>query len=589
MRLIRTLLVLLGVCVLGAGPPAAQITVKLIAINDFHGYIEPSETFAQPDPADPTKTIREPVGGVAYLATVIAGLKAENPRNAVVGAGDMVGASPLNSALFHDEPAIGALSAAGLEFTSVGNHEFDEGKAELLRKQRGGCRPAGKIGVDTCMIGGTFAGAKYQYLAANVIDEATGKTLFAPYAIKYFDAGNGKRMGIAFIGAILKDTPIVTTAFGVRGVHFTDEATAINALLPAIYAQGVHAVVVLIHQGITTKVGYDDPSCAGADGDLLPILDKLDRSIRLVVSGHTHRAYLCASGQGSNNPHVFYTSAGRYGQIVSDINVDLDTSTGTIANITARNELVVNDHGPNPLARTIAAVSPNPAIAAFVARYVTAAAPLVNRVIGHITADVTLDGEEVTRGASGESAMGDIIADARVAATSAAPQAAAIAFINAGGIRSFLRFQSSTVPRPAGDITYGEVYNVEPFGDLLYTETLTGKQLITLLDEQWIGKKEPELLGVSKGFAYTWDPGKPDGASKLVPESVKFNGKPLDLSANYRITVDAFLADGGDGFVVLRQGTQKTAGPIDLDALTAYITAHTPLAPPPLDRIVRMR
>jgi 5'-nucleotidase len=370
MRFVRSLLVLLAVGVLGAAPPAAQITVKLIAINDFHGYIEPSETLALPDPSDPSdpkNAIRVPVGGAAYLATAIAALKAENPRNAVIGAGDMVGASPPVSALFHDEPAIQALNAMGLEFTSVGTHEFDNGKAELLRQQNGGCYPGGKIGVDTCLIDRTFAGAKYRYLAANVIDEATGKTLFPPYAIKYFDAGNGKRVGIAFIG-------IVSSASVARGLRFTDEATTINGLLPGIYAQGVHAVVVLIHQGITTQVSYNDPTCAGAAGDLLPILDKLDRSIRLVVSGQTHRAYLCASGQGTNNPHVFYTSAGKYGQIVSDINVDLDAATDTITNISARNELVVNDTSPNPIPRTDSALSPDPPIAALITRYEKATA-----------------------------------------------------------------------------------------------------------------------------------------------------------------------------------------------------------------------
>jgi 5'-nucleotidase len=579
MRFLRALLVLLAVAVLGAAPPPAEITVKLIAINDFHGYIEPSETFKLPDPSDPQKMLSVPVGGAAYLATAIAQLKAENPRNVVVGAGDMVGASPLGSALFHDEPTIQALNAMGLEITSVGNHEFDNGKAELLRKQRGGCFPGGKIGVDTCLIDHAFTGAKYKYLAANVIDDATGKTLFPPYTIKYFDAGNGKRVGIAFIGVVLKGTPVVTTAAGVRGLHFNDEAATINALLPSIYAQGVHAVIVLIHQGIFTQVGYNDPSCAGADGDLLPVLDKLDRSIRLVISGHTHRAYLCASGQGTNNPHVFYTSAGMYGQVVSDINVDLDVTTGKIANISARNELVINDRAPNPIARTEQALSPDPAIAALVARYEKATAPLVNRVIGHLSADLSLDGMETVHGGSGETAIGNVIADARLAATKAAPQSDDIAFINAGGIRSDLL---------SGDVTYGEAYKVEPFGDLLYTETLTGAQLITLLDEQFIGKKEAELLGISHGLAYTWDASKPDGASKVVPGSVTFNGKPLDLTASYRVTIDGFQADGGDGFVVLRQGTKKIAGPFDLDALDNYITAHSPLAPPPLDRIIRL-
>jgi 5'-nucleotidase len=579
MRFIRTLLVIMVLGLLGAAPPAAQITVKLIAINDFHGYLEPTETFTLPDPSDPTKTVRVPVGGAAYLATAIARLRAENPLHAVVGAGDMVGASPLGSAIFHDEPTIQALNAIGLEFTSVGNHEFDEGKAELLRKARGGCRPGGTVGGDTCLIDRRFDGATYRYLAANVIDEATGKTLFPPYAIKYFDAGNGKHVGIAFVGVVLKDTPIVTTAFGVRGLRFTDEATAINAQLPAIHAQGVSAVVVLIHQGILTSVGYNDPSCAGADGDLLPILDKLDPSIRLVVSGHTHRAYLCGSGQGSHNARIFYTSAGRYGQVVSDIDVTLDVAAGTIAGITARNQLVVNDHGPNPLAATQPALPPDPAIAALVARYGGATAPLVNRVIGRVTSDISLDGMEVARGGSGETAMGDVIADARLAATQGGPQPAVIAFINAGGIRSYLR---------SGDVTFGSAYNVEPFGDLLYTETLTGAQLLALLDEQWAGKKEVELLGVSRGFTYTWDASKPDGTSKLVAGSVTVAGRPLDPAASYRVTVDAFLAGGGDGFVVLRSGLQKAAGPIDLDALDAYLTAHSPLSPAPLDRIVRL-
>ena len=587
MRFLRAFLAVAAFVMLAAGAPAPQVNVKLIAINDFHGYIEPSETFTLPDPADPQKSIRVPVGGAAYLAAAIARLRAESSRSVVVGAGDMVGASPLVSALFHDEPAIQALNAMGLEFTSVGNHEFDEGKIELLRKQHGGCRPGGKIGVDTCLVDGKFAGAKYEYLAANVVDEATGKTLFPPYAIKYFDAGNGKKVGLAFVGVVLRDTPSTTTASGVRGVHFTDEASTVNALLPSIYAQGVHAVVVLIHQGIFTKVGYNDPSCAGADGDLLAVLNKLDRSIRLVVSGHTHRAYICGNGQGTDNPHVFYTSAGRYGQIVSSISVDLDTQTGAIVNIGARNELVVNDRAPNPIPRTDAALQPDPAVAALVARYAKATAPLVNRTIGRITADISLEGSEVARGASGESAMGDVIADARLA-SSPPSQLPTIAFVNAGGIRSFLHYSALGGTKTPGDVTFGEAFNVEPFGDLLYTETLTGAQLITLLDQQWIGKKDVEPLSASRGFSFTWDASKPAGASKLVAGSVKIDGRPLDLAASYRVTVDAFLADGGDGLTVFRQGTDKTPTVVDLTALNAYITAHSPLAPPPLDRITRL-
>jgi 5'-nucleotidase len=588
MRFTRAFVLLLAVGLLAAAPPVATVTVKLIAINDFHGYLQPSEVMPLPDPADPAKTLRVPVGGAAYLATRIARLKAVNPNNVVVGAGDMVGASPLSSALFHDEPTIEALGAMGLEYTSVGNHEFDQGRVELLRKQNGGCRPGGTIGTDTCMTNGTFSGAKYRYLAANVIDASTGKTLFAPYAIKYFDAGNGQRAGIAFIGVVLKDTPTVTTGAGVRGLQFKDEADTINALLPAIAAQGVHAVVVLIHQGIFTQVGYNDHSCAGADGDLLPVLNRLDPSIKLVVSGHTHRAYICPAGQGSTNKTVYYTSAGRYGQIVSDIDVALDPVTDTIVNVQAQNDLVVNDTAPDPIAATVPALPPAPVVAALVKRYVTASAPLVNHVIGHITADMTVDGEDTVHGGSGETTMGDVIADARLASVGAPPQSPNIAFINAGGIRSALRFTATDGSHAPGDVTYGEAYSVEPFGDLLYTETLTGAQVLTLLDEQFAGKKDPELLGVSRGLSYTWDASLPVDKSRVVPGSVRFNGKAIDPNGAYRITVDAFLIDGGDGFTVLRAGTNKTSGPIDLDALDAYITAKSPLSPGPHDRIIRL-
>ena len=586
MRYVRLLCVLLAAGTLGAGAPDATVTVKLIAINDVHGYLQPSEKFQDPLPGAAKGTV--PVGGVAYLATQIARIKAENPLNAVVGAGDMVGASPLSSGLFHDESAIEALNAAGLEFTSVGNHEFDAGRAELLRKQNGGCRPGGTIGADTCMNGGSFGGAKFSYLAANVIDDSTGKTLFPPYAIKYFDAGNGTRVGIAFIGAVLHEAPTMISATGRRGLQFTDEATAINALLPAIYARGVHAVVVLIHQGLFTKVDYDDHSCGGASGDLLPILDKLDASIRLVISGHTHRAYICPHGEGSHNPNVYYTSAGRYGQIVSDIDVTLDVASDTIATIDAHNRLVVNDNGANPLASTLPAVAPVPAIAALVSRYVAASAPLVNRVVGKITADITQFGHEPFRGESGENAMDDVVAESRLAASKGPPMNAQLAFINDGGVRSSLPYASPVNGKAPGDVTYGEAYSVTPFGDILYTETLTGAKILTLLDQQFVDKKEIELLGIAGPLTYTWDAKKPDGASKVVAGSVKFEGKPIDPQGLYRVTVDGFLLGGGDKYTILSAGANKTAGGVDLDAFVTYLTRHRPLAPPRPTHVTRL-
>jgi 5'-nucleotidase len=590
MRSLRVLFAVLVLAAVGAAPGAQQVTVKLIAINDFHGYTEPTETFGLPDPANPGKTLRVPVGGAAYLAAEIAQLRAKNPRSVVVGAGDMVGASPLTSALFHDEPTIQALNMMGLEYTSVGNHEFDEGRAELLRKQYGGCRPGGKIGVDTCLIDGKFSGAKYEYLAANVIDETTGKTIFPPYAIKYFSAPGGKRVPIAFVGVVLAETPTMVVAAGVKGLKFTDEATAVNALLPELNKRGVHAVVVLIHQGIFTKVGYNDPSCGGADGDLLPILNKLDPSIRLVLSGHTHWPYICPNGQGTTNPHVFYSSAGRYGQIVSDVDVTLDVAHDTIANVTAQNDLVVNDQAPNPLASTLPALAPVPAIAALIARYHTKTAPLVNRVIGHITADIDGDDADVRKSGSGESSIGDLVADARLAATQAPPASAQLAVINGfgAGIRNVLRYQALSGEIAPGDVTFGEAYNVTPFGDELYTESLTGAQLIALLDEQWIDKTDVELLALSRNVHFTWDAALPDGHSKLIPGSVTVDGLPVNPLATYRVTIDAFIGGGGDKYVVLEKGTNRTPGVVDIQALDDYITTHSPLTPPPHDRITRL-
>jgi 5'-nucleotidase len=591
MRIFRFALVALGLAAIvipvasrGASS-AAGVTVKLIALNDFHGHLLPTETLRVPDPAHPGAMLTEPVGGAAYVAAAVHRLEAENPRHVVVGAGDMVGASPLGSALFHDEPTIQALNAIGLEYTSVGNHEFDEGKAELLRKQHGGCRPGGTIGKDTCFVDGTFAGAAFEYLAANVIDEDTGKTLFPPYAIKQIDTGNGNHLAIAFIGVVLKGTPSVTTAFGVRGLRFTDEADAINALVPAINARGVHAIVVLIHQGITTTSGYDDHTCPGASGDLVPILDRLDPSIKLVVSGHTHRAYICPHGQGTQHATVFYTSAGAYGQLLSDIDLTIDPATDTIAGIAAHNELVVNDAAPNPAPSAFPALGPDPALAALVVRYTAATKPLVNRVIGHIAADFTADGNAMASGGSGESTLGDLITDARLEATRS--QGAVAAIIDAGGIRAALHVRALDGSKTPGDVLYGETYAVEPFNDLLYTETLTGAQLYTLLGEQW-QHKDSESLSVSRGFHYRWDASLPDGASKVVPGSVTIDGRPVVMTGTYRVTGDGFLMAGGDGFVVLAGGTGKVAGGIDREVLNAYITAHSPLSPSPRDRIERL-
>ncbi len=567
-------------------------TVRLIAFNDFHGYIDPPAPVKVADPNDSTKTVSESTGGAAYLATMVAQLKAENPLNAVIGAGDMVGASPLDSALFHDEPTIQALNNIGLEFTSVGNHEFDKGVTELQRKQTGGCFPGGTAGQDTCVINNSFEGAKFKYLAANVIDNSTGKPIFPAYAIKQFDIGNGKQLGIAFVGLVLKETPSLVTASGVANVTFKDEADTVNALLPEIRAQGVNAVVVLIHQGIYTTAFNDTQSCAGANGELLSILPKLDPTIKLVISAHTHWPYICNDGQGTSGAtSVFYTSAYRYGSFVTALDVTLDSASDTITNVAAANHLVVNDKAANPAPVAYPTLSANATVAGIVAQYDSASAALVNKVVGSISADITTDGEAISSGTSGESPLGDLIADSQLVAAQADPKPAVIAFMNPGGIRTNLLFNQISGGEQPGQITYGEAYNVQPFGDILTDLDLTGAQIYTILGQQWVGQTSPKILEVSKGFTYTWDASLPDGSSKIVDGSVALNGTPIDKSKTYRVEANNFIAGGGDGFTGFTTGTNLYTGAVDIDAFAQYITANSngaPLMPITPSRITRL-
>ncbi|MDR3415044.1 MAG: 5'-nucleotidase C-terminal domain-containing protein [Nevskia sp.] len=582
--------VLLGACShLAEAPEPATATVRVLAINDFHGYLDPPGLVPVPDPSAPERMVKVPLGGAAYLATLIRRLKEQQPLNVVVGAGDMVGASPLDSAMFHDEPAILALSGMGLEFTSVGNHEFDQGRTELLRKQEGGCFPGGAVGADTC-VDGRFPGAGFRYLAANVTDTATGRTLFPPYAVKYFDVGGGRRVGIAFIGLVLRGTPRLVNAAGVAGLSFGDEADAANALLPEIHRQGVNAVVVLIHQGVHTSVGFDDKSCAGADGALTDVLDRLDPSIPLVISGHTHWPYVCPQGEGTRRSRVYYTSAGKYGQFVTALDLGLDTASGAITAISADNQPVVNDTAANPAAAAYPALPRSGDLAALVERYDAAAAPLVNRVLGRIEADITTTGENLAENGSGESPLGDLIADAQLAAAQSDPDPPVVAFMNSGGIRNSFYYHPPAAGLADGQVSYGEAFNVQPFGDILVDMDLSGAQLYALLGQQWSVPGGPKILEVSRGFTYTWDERLPADpvTGKVVDGSLRIGGVPVDKTSTYRIEVSDFLANGGDGFNLLRQGRNPHNGGSDIEALSAYLAGHSPLQPPRPDRIRRL-
>ncbi|HEY7618740.1 MAG TPA: bifunctional metallophosphatase/5'-nucleotidase [Solirubrobacteraceae bacterium] len=517
-------------------PKPRAVDVQLLSFNDFHGNLAPPGTLTLPEG-------RVPAGGAEYLATHIKALEAENRNTLVVTAGDNIGASPLLSGLFHDEPTIEALNAMGVDVSSVGNHEFDEGAAELLRMQDGGCHP-----VDGCQDGDGFAGADFDYLSANVVDDDSGKTLFRPYEIRRV---GGVKVG--FIGVVLKDTPTIVTPSGVEGLTFGDEADAINKYTAVLKRKGVRAIVVLMHQGDTVDAGGLN-DCINPVGPLADIIGRSSKEVDLFVTGHTHALYNCVIG-GKRA-----TSASSFGRALTTSTLRIDRRTDQVVSVTAENELVSQD------------VAKDPAQTAIIGKYDAIAAPIANRRIGASTAPLTRE-----QNAAGESVLGDIIADSQLAAT--APDGfgnAVVAFMNPGGIRTDL---------DAGDITYGEAFAVQPFGNSLVTMTLTGAQIDRVLEQQWDGQgTNPKVLQVSNGLTYTWSASGPLG-SRVDPSTIKINGTTVDPAASYRVTVNSFLADGGDGFTELRNGTDRLGGAVDLDALAAYLTAHDPIAPTPRDRI----
>jgi len=566
------LILLLGLLPMSAAR-AGTFQLKIIALNDFHGNLQSPGNYRAN-----AQSPEVPAGGVDYLAGYVAYLKAQNPDNVVVSAGDLTGASPLISALFHDEGTIEAMNRLGLEIDAVGNHEFDKGKRELLRLQRGGCSA---LDANTChgaltgegaptgdgATAGTppaFAGATFRYLAANVFDASTGKTIFPAYTVKTY---HGIR--VAYIGLTLKDTPAVVTAAGVAGLRFADDASTINTAVRELKRRGVESFVVLIHQGgAQTGKAVDINECAGGlDGTpIRTIVSNLDDAVRLVISGHTHAAYICRLPRRSGNP-VLVTSADSYGRVLTDIDATIDTKTGKMTGVTARNRVVD---------RTNTAIQPDPAVEHIVDRYATLTAPFVNRVVGSVAAEITR-----TPNDAGESAMGDLIADAQLEATSAATAGGAqIAFMNDGGIRAGLA---------GGSVTFGELYTAQPFGNSLVTMTLTGAQIKIALEEQFKGcalgappakdaRASDQLLQVSQGFSYEWSPAGV-ACSKVDAASIKLHGVTVMPTESYRITANNFLADGGDQIYIFKSGTGRVTGPPDVDVLTAYFAKHGSIEP----------
>ena len=528
----------------------STVQVQLISFNDFHGYIKGGEGSS----ANP---------GVARFSTRIQALKAANPLHAVVSAGDMIGASPLTSALFKDEPTIEAMNRIGIDFNAVGNHEFDEGKAELLRMQRGGNHPTDPytgLGLpQDKRADGQFAGARFGFLAANVVEMLTNKTLFPAYGVKDF-LGNK----VAFIGMTLEGTPTIVSPSGVAGLNFADEADTVNALIPQLRAQGIRSVVVLIHEGGLATGGL--ASCTGISGAIVDIVNRLDAEVDLVISGHTHQAYNCLVNKANGQP-VRVTSSGSNGRNLGDIKLTIDTRTKDVTAVSAS------------ILTTGTTTAEDPALTDLVAHYDRLSAVPKARVIGKITAAISRSAN-----AAGESALGDVIADAQLAATSGPTTGqAVVAFMNPGGIRADLPFNAG------GFVTYGDAFTVQPFGNSLVTLTLTGAQIKTMLETQFancLGQTSfDRILQVSAGFSYTWAAANACG-SKV--SNIAIGGVAVNPAASYRVTVNSFLADGGDAFTVLVQGNQRLGGAVDTDAFEAYLLAQPGgVAPGPQNRITK--
>ena len=559
------------------------VDVKLIGFNDYHGNLQSPGSFA-PNLALPAAQ-RVPVGGAEYIAAHVNQLKAQNRNHAVVGAGDMVGATPLISSLFHDEPSVETLNRIGLEFNAVGNHEFDKGSATLLRLQRGGCKMDGdRIDVNSCQGAkvGTpvpFEGAKFQWLSANVVVSATGQTLLPAYGVKRFQG-----VPVAFIGMTLKDTPGIVVPTGVAGLEFRDEAATVNALVPKLRAEGIEAIVVLVHEGgMQTGRQQDINGCEGnlAGSPIARIVSQLDDAVDVVLSGHTHAAYNCRLPNAKGRA-VPVSSANAFGRVLSDIDLRIDPGTRDIIAVQVTNRLVGHE------------IPPDTTLAGIVKGYDALVAPRAAVVIGSIATELPNNASD----AACNMPAGALIADAQLAATSApAFGGAAIALMNRGGVRTPGFTYRQRGNEGDGNVTYGEAFTTQPFGNSLVTLTLSAQDIKDVLEQQFAGCRgqlptATRLMIPSAGFKYRWDGAKAcdqrvhsvtltrDGRSETLVDAT---GKVLEPAREYRVTVNSFMASGGDSFSTFLKGKAPLGGALDLDALVDYMmrfkAPNAPYAP----------
>jgi 5'-nucleotidase len=530
---------------------AGTVELRIIGMNDLHGNLQP--------PTGSSGRVTLPgggtvdAGGAAFMATHVRQLREQVANSVVIGQGDLIGASPLASALFHDEPTIEVLNAVGMHASAAGNHEFDEGYAELLRMQRGGCHP-----VDGCQYHEPYRGATFPFLAANVTFKRGGLPALPPFWVSFVQG-----VPVGYIGVPLEGTPEIVSAKGIKDLSFGDEVEAVNRYADLLDRFGVKTIVLMVHQGDAVATGNPPDGCGLVPGPGGEIAQRVSPKVDVVYAGHTHQQYNCTVTDPAGQPRP-YIQGLSFGRILSVVDLTIDRRTKDVirSQTVARNHVVTRDVPEDPQVRVL------------VDEAVTKSAPIANRPVGTIS-------QPIVRApvASGESPLGNLIADAQLAATQVA--GAQIAFMNPGGVRADLTYESSPVGEGDGVVTYGEAFIVQPFGNVMTTMTLTGAQIRAVLEQQF-QQAFNRILQPSAGFTYTWSQSALTGSkvSNLALDDV-----PIDPAASYRVSVNNFLADGGDGFTELRNGTNRTGGVVDIDALTAYLAAHPNIGPPPTDRI----
>ena len=554
------------------GPPlidGATTEIHVLGFNDLHGHL---------DGSTPGTLYGRYAGGASALSRLVKQRKAQyGGRSLTVAAGDSIGATPLTSALFEDEPTIIAENMMGLEFSSVGNHEFDRGQAALLRMQNGGCPKSGCLGAPypetATAFGPYFWGANFQYLAANVTRK-DGTDFLPAYGSKSFLSNGGTRIRIGVIGEVLQATPTIVTPRGIEGLEFGEEAAAANRAAKELKAKGITTNILVIHQGggqtpTAAKAGDCNGQLAGSP--ILDIASKLDDSIRVIVSGHTHNEYRCIVT--TNGVSRLITSAASFGRILTDVTLNVDNVSGSLISAKAVNTVVENSTNTDTTTRRVDdPTKSDPEVANLAAHYARLAAPKAARVVGKITGDMS----NATTNANGEIPLGDVIADSQLKATQGDSQKAVFALMNPGGIRApgFSVNQISANEAP-GEITYNEAFTVQPFGNSLVTLTLTGEDIRGVLEQQFTGCRSQlttRILQPSDGLTYQQDPAAATCEKKIG--KIQIQGKDLDPKAKYRVTVNSFLATGGDGFAVLKNSTNNVGGDLDIDAMIAWFAAN---------------